>query len=618
MATATKPRVNKKLAEAANGPGPIGGLAKDVTVELQCTCGRKYWVFKENQADHPLCGFCEDRERELNGSPSAEKLFPPAVAELMSEGENPAANLAASAAGLQRLALTRIARNRFNPRQEFPDEEIAELAESLKASGQLQPVVVRRVSAHVVLEAIAGEGDVADFEIVAGERRALAAASLGWAEIDVIVRECDDAAAAKLAIEENRQRRDISQIEFARGVKRRMELAGLDVAGVAEDLKLDVSTVRNLFRLLEAPEAWQRRVISREISGTHLRHALPYLHAPAIEAALAKRVDEAVKEEGRLSESEKKWQRTIEDVVRAKAQGLSRFVHTNEGYQSTELKIDKKHPRFAELDVVYLEGWNGKKPFALNTKLANQLLTEKAKAWKAKHAASEKGGKAGKKGEPTPAERKKQAAAAKAEREEALQSLVYDWRRWLCSRAVVGTPIAEDIVFVSAIDEGICSGRSWQAGNVAGRTLTGKKTEDVGAAWLKATAAERRRAVDVFARESFWSTEEEYPSKRWDVERGQAELLLWCAQLGIDLAAAWRAKNEDGTQAMCGPLTERFFDLLTKAELEELAVEWKVATGANDSQADLVKKLRHRPERVLPLPRMLADVAGKTKQRKAK
>ena len=642
-----KPRVKKKLAEVeTNGHGrKIPGLARDVTVELVCTCGRKYWVFKDDQELHPVCGFCADRELALKIPPAADNLLPPAVAELMQESEaaenqatehteatenvqtknqktsvNSVPSVAHSqASGFQRLPLARIARNRFNPRSDFPKEEIAELAVSLEANGQLQPVVVRRVAAGLWLEAIAS--DAADFEIVAGERRALAADVLGWTEIDVIVRECDDALASKLAIEENRQRRDISQIELARGVKRRMELAQLDVAGVAADLALDVSTVRNLFRLLDAPEAWQQRVISREISGTHLRHALPYLHAPAIEAALAKHVDERIKEEGQFGESEKRWQWTIEDTVRQKAARLSRNVHTNEnGCRSTELRIDKKDPRYAELDVVTIKSnWGGAAQYALNAKLANAILSEKAKAWHAKHG-GKKGAKEGKGKEPTAAELKKQAAAAKAEREAALASLVYDWRRWLCSQEIEHSALADDVCLIAAIDEGILGATSYHAGQATVEMLCGKKSKaSVAEAWLKADHKLREELISRFARESFWSSEQAGRARsHWDIERHGQELLVWCAKLGVDLAAAWRAKTDEGTQAFCGPLTDRFFELLTIEDLRELAGEWKLAVGGDEREASLIKKLRNSPERVFPLPRILADAAGTTKKRKAK
>jgi ParB family chromosome partitioning protein len=99
-----------------------------------------------------------------------------------------------------------IARNPFQPRQTFDEAEIADLADSIRTHGILQPLVVRR----------AGEG----FELIAGERRLRAAQAADWRQVPVQVRDVDDRQMAELAIVENVQRKDLNAIEKAESFQR--------------------------------------------------------------------------------------------------------------------------------------------------------------------------------------------------------------------------------------------------------------------------------------------------------------------------------------------------------------------------------------------------------------
>src|SRR3954466_11117710 len=106
---------------------------------------------------------------------------------------------------LKSIPIAQIARNPFQPRQEFNAEELAELQESLKASGLLQPITVRRRPGK--------DG----FELIAGERRLRAATMLGWKVIPAIIKEIDDKAVLTLALIENLQRTDLNPIEEGEG-----------------------------------------------------------------------------------------------------------------------------------------------------------------------------------------------------------------------------------------------------------------------------------------------------------------------------------------------------------------------------------------------------------------
>ncbi len=137
--------------------------------------------------------------------------------------------------------------NPFQPRREFGEDELGELAASISANGLLQPVVVRRRS---------GSGQ--RFELVAGERRLRAVEQLGWRTIPAQVRDMDDRTLLVLALVENIQREDLSPMEEARGYGQLREQFGLRQRDVAEAVGKSRSTVANALRLLTLPPSVQR------------------------------------------------------------------------------------------------------------------------------------------------------------------------------------------------------------------------------------------------------------------------------------------------------------------------------------------------------------------------
>jgi ParB family transcriptional regulator, chromosome partitioning protein len=169
--------------------------------------------------------------------------------------------------GTVRNVLTsRIAANPFQPRREFTPEQLAELEESIRQSGLLQPLVVRPAPTD------AAEG--AEWELVAGERRLRAVRRLGWTEVPAVVRELDDRAMLVLAIVENVQRADLSPLEEAAAYRRLMDEFGFTQAEVAESVGRERSTVANLLRLLALPASVQRMVNQGELSMGHARALL--------------------------------------------------------------------------------------------------------------------------------------------------------------------------------------------------------------------------------------------------------------------------------------------------------------------------------------------------------
>lgn len=163
---------------------------------------------------------------------------------------------------LESLPLDRIRANPYQPRKEFRPEELAELEASLRASGLLQPITVRR--------ARAGGG----YELIAGERRLRAATRLGWKEIPAIVREIDDQTLLTLALVENLQRADLNPLEEAEGYQRLMNEFGLTQQQVADLVGKDRSTVANLLRVLALPPSVRRLLADGQITLGHARAIL--------------------------------------------------------------------------------------------------------------------------------------------------------------------------------------------------------------------------------------------------------------------------------------------------------------------------------------------------------
>lgn len=163
----------------------------------------------------------------------------------------------APAGDYQRLALTNIRPNPYQPRREFDESELSELQASLKSSGLLQPITVRR----------AGDG----YELISGERRLRAAARLGWSEIPAIIRDVDDRTLLTLALVENLQRADLNAVDEARGYRRLSEEFGFTHAQIAEAIGKDRTSITSLLRILQLPAAVLEIVEKGRLSAGHAR-----------------------------------------------------------------------------------------------------------------------------------------------------------------------------------------------------------------------------------------------------------------------------------------------------------------------------------------------------------
>ena len=178
---------------------------------------------------------------------------------------------------LQRIPLAQVRPNPYQPRKEFREEDLVELEASLKATGLLQPITVRRPAVG------------AGFELIAGERRLRAATRLGWADIPAIDREIDDRTLLTLALVENLQRADLNPLEEAEGYQRLVDEFGLTQGQVAEIVGKDRTTVANTLRVLALPASVRRMVGDGQLTLGHARAILALTSESAM-AELARAV----------------------------------------------------------------------------------------------------------------------------------------------------------------------------------------------------------------------------------------------------------------------------------------------------------------------------------------
>jgi ParB family chromosome partitioning protein len=159
------------------------------------------------------------------------------------------------------LAVDQIEGNPFQPRRDFSQAEIASLAESLKEHDMLQPVLVRRWKGR--------------WQLISGERRLRAAVQAGWKKVPARIRDADDRLVAELAIVENLQRKDLNPIEKALSFRRYLDEHQCKQEDLARRIKIDRSTIANLMRLLELPEAIRSDLQTGSITVGHARALLP-------------------------------------------------------------------------------------------------------------------------------------------------------------------------------------------------------------------------------------------------------------------------------------------------------------------------------------------------------
>lgn len=162
-----------------------------------------------------------------------------------------------SSAGILNIPIENIRSSTLQPRHTFDEETLAELTESIKEHGVLQPLLIRRV------------GD--DYEMIAGERRLMAARSAGLSQVPVIVMDVAESDALELALIENLQREDLNVLEEAEGYQVLSDKFGLTQEQISARVGKARASVTNTMRLLALPSEIKQYITSNQLSAGHAK-----------------------------------------------------------------------------------------------------------------------------------------------------------------------------------------------------------------------------------------------------------------------------------------------------------------------------------------------------------
>ena len=159
-----------------------------------------------------------------------------------------------------KLAISEIIPNKFQPRRNFDEENLNDLVNSIRERGIIQPIIVRK-----------SEDQISKYEIIAGERRWLAAQKAGLHEVPAVITEADDLKSLEFAIVENVQRHDLNPLEEAQGYQRLINEFSYDQEKVSKFIGKSRSHVTNCLRILSLPEEVLKLVENKKLSAGHAK-----------------------------------------------------------------------------------------------------------------------------------------------------------------------------------------------------------------------------------------------------------------------------------------------------------------------------------------------------------
>lgn len=204
------------------------------------------------------------------------------------------------------LKLTQLIPGKYQPRTQMGESELAELAQSIRTQGIMQPLLVRAVGHN-------------QYEIIAGERRFRAAGMAGLEAVPVLIKNVDDQTAAAMALIENMQREDLNPLEEAQGLARLITDFSFTHEQAAQVVGKSRSAVTNLLRLTQLSKSVQSLLMSGDIDMGHARALLPI--PPAMQIGLAQRV---AAQGLSVRETEKLAQNLLNVAKRSATQGIEK------------------------------------------------------------------------------------------------------------------------------------------------------------------------------------------------------------------------------------------------------------------------------------------------------
>ena len=159
-----------------------------------------------------------------------------------------------------KLGISEIIPNKYQPRKNFDEESLNDLTNSIRERGIIQPIIVRK-----------SEDQISKFEIIAGERRWLAAQKAGLHEVPVVITEADDLKSLEFAIVENVQRHDLNALEEAQGYQRLINEFSYDQEKVSKFIGKSRSHIANCLRILSLPEDVLKLIENKKLSAGHAK-----------------------------------------------------------------------------------------------------------------------------------------------------------------------------------------------------------------------------------------------------------------------------------------------------------------------------------------------------------
>jgi len=161
---------------------------------------------------------------------------------------------------INKISISDLVSNKFQPRKIFDEDSLNDLTNSIKERGIIQPIIVRK-----------SNDDTSKYEIIAGERRWLAAQKAGLHEVPVVITNVDDLKSLEFAIVENVQRNDLNAVEEARGYQRLIKEFSYDQEKVAQFIGKSRSHIANFLRLLSLPEPVLKLIETKKLSPGHAK-----------------------------------------------------------------------------------------------------------------------------------------------------------------------------------------------------------------------------------------------------------------------------------------------------------------------------------------------------------
>lgn len=261
------------------------------------------------------------------------------------KGAAPVAESQESAEGLRFLPIQAMQPGKYQPRTGMDPAKLTELAESIKAQGLIQPIVVREIGT--------GKDGQPRYEIIAGERRWRAATQAGLTDVPVVLREVDDRAVIAMALIENIQREDLNPLEEAQALSRLIDEFSLTHQQAAEAVGRSRAAVSNLLRLLELPDGIRKLLEEKALEMGHARALLTL--APAAALQLAR---EAVAEGWSVREVERRAQMLGKGQIPGKAAAKPNGKKVDADIAALERELSEKLS--AKVAVQHGRGGRGK------------------------------------------------------------------------------------------------------------------------------------------------------------------------------------------------------------------------------------------------------------------